>query len=154
MTLFETIRTIERVASRQPAVKHIVENDIFLLNDNPAAQYGAFAFTQGQHTTTAESDFYTFVFTFFYVDRLTQSSSNQIEVQSAGVEVLTAIVRALNDAGIYAVGTQSFETFRNKFIDECAGVMCNVSFHVSKAMLCNEDYADFNDDFNDDYLIR
>lgn len=47
MTLLETIRTIERVAAAQPAVKMIVENDVFKLNACPDALYGVFAFVQG-----------------------------------------------------------------------------------------------------------
>ena len=76
MTLTETIRLIEVVAAGQPPIKSIIRNDIFRLNSLPDAKYGVFGWTQGQHTANADSSFYTYRFTFFYIDRLTENKSN------------------------------------------------------------------------------
>ena len=78
MTLLELIKAIETVASRQPSVKMVVENDVFRLNSRADARYGVFAFTQGQHTASVESSAISYAFTFFYVDRLTNDRSNEL----------------------------------------------------------------------------
>ena len=76
MTLLETIQKIEQVAMAQPSVRTIVENDVFKLNEHPEAKYGVFAFVQGQHTGSIESDLFTYRFSFFYVDRLRFDDAN------------------------------------------------------------------------------
>lgn len=153
MTLLETIHLIEVIAANQPAVNMIVQNDIFRLNAKPDARYGAFGWTQGQHSASIDGNFMTFQFTFFYIDRLTADKSNQIEVQSVGIQTLDNILRALNDRGVYVDG-YTFQPFNQRFMDECAGVFCTVSLDVPARSLCREDFADFNgDDFNDDFMI-
>ena len=82
MTLSDTIRLIETVAAGQPSVHSIIRNDIFRLNALPDAKYAAFGWTQGQHSTSIDANLYTFRFTFFYIDRLTEDMGNQVEVQT------------------------------------------------------------------------
>lgn len=152
MTLLETIRLIEMVASGQPAVNMIVRNDIFRLNAFSDARYGVFGWTQGLHRGNAEDSLQTFAFTFFYIDRLTEDKGNELEVQSVGVETLANILRTLSDQGVI-VGDYSFQTFNQRFLDECAGVFCTVNLMVPVLGICGEAFGDFNDDFNDDFLI-
>lgn len=152
MTLLETIRIIERVAAGQPAVNMIVQNDIFRLNAAPSARYGVFGWTQGIHRRDAGTDIYNFAFTFFYIDRLTEDQGNQVEVQSVGVQTLNNIVRSLDEGGIETTDL-SFQTFNQRFTDECAGAFCNVTLNVPVDGSCAEGFGDFNDDFNDDFLI-
>lgn len=153
MTLSDTIRMIETVAGSQPSVRTIVRNDVFRLNGLPDAKYGVFAWTQGQHTASVESNLYTFRFTFFYVDRLTEDKGNQVEVQSVGVSVLDNVLRMLDAHGVYASGEWQFTTFNQKFADVCAGVFCSVALQVPVDSVCDESYADFNDDFNNDFNV-
>lgn len=147
MTLQEVIRTFELVASQQPSVNMIVQNDIFRLNSKSDAKYGVFGWTQGQHSTSAESSMFTYSFTFFYVDRLKHDLSNQIEVQSVGVQTLDNILRKLDDLGVYVNSTYTFQTFNQRFLDECAGVFCNVTLQAPVMSMCPESFADFNKDF-------
>ena len=146
MTLLELIRTIEVIASKQPSVKMIVENDIFRLNNKADALYGVFAFVQGQHSTSIDSNVINYTFTFFYVDRLKNDRTNQIEVQSVGVQTLDNIIRALDEAGVYSELNYTFQVFNQRFLDECAGVFCNVTLSVPIASLCAEDLGYVNDD--------
>ena len=104
MTLVELIKTMEVVASHQPSVNMVVENDIFRLNAKSDARYGVFAFTQGQHTASVGSSLITYAFTLFYVDRLTNDRSNQIEIQSVGIQTLDNIIRRLDDICCRAAG--------------------------------------------------
>lgn len=128
MTLLEFIKILEGVASRQPAVKMIVQDSVFRLNDNPSDKYGAFVWTQGQHSEGLDSDFRTLRFSLFYVDRLLNDKSNQAEVQSTGVEVLSNVIRTLADE--FGVNEWSIDTFTQRFTDECAGAWATVSFLV------------------------
>ena len=153
MTLLELIKTIEVIASHQPSIKMVVENDVFRLNKKSDARYGVFAFVQREHSSSIDSSVISYSFTFFYVDRLKNDRSNQIEIQSVGVQTLDNIIRQLDELGIYSETTYTFQVFNQRFLDECAGVFCNVTLSVPVGSLCPEDFADFNGDFNDDFMI-
>lgn len=139
MTLTQVIEKIERAASLQPSVHHIVRNDVFRLNEIPDAQYGTFAWTQQQHALAG--DLLEFSFAFFFIDRLTADASNEIECQSVGIQTLTGIIRRLENDGILA-GDVTFQTFNQKFADLCAGVWCNVPLQVSAEWICSDDNID------------
>jgi hypothetical protein len=144
MTLQQVIQAFEMVASQQPSVNMIVRNDIFRLNSKSDARYGVFGWTQGQHSSSADSSMFTYSFTFFYVDRLKNDVSNQIEVQSVGIQTLDNILRKLDDMGIYVISTYNFQTFNQRFLDECAGVFCNVTLQVPVNAICAESFADYD----------
>ena len=152
MTLLDVIRIMEKAAASQPAVNMIVRNDIFRLNTYADAKYGVFAWTQQPHTGDASGDLITYAFNVFYVDRLTEDRGNQVEVQSTGIEVLANVIRTMQDAGCFA-GSVTYTTFSQRFLDECAGVFASVAFEVPVGTVCPEEYADFNEDFNEDFLI-
>lgn len=153
MTLQQVIKVIEVLASNQPAVNMIVREDIFRLNAAPDARYGVFAWLQGQHTGAIDDGLVRYRFDFFYADRLTEDLGNQVEVQSTGIEVLTNIIRQLDDHGITAEGDYAFRAFNQRFHDECAGVFCEVTLAVPVGSACPESFGDFNNDFNEDFMI-
>ena len=153
MTLKEAIKVIELVASHQPSVNMIVENDVFRLNAKPDAKYGVFAWLQGQHSTSIDSNTLSLQFTFFYVDRLTSDKGNQVEVQSVGIQTLDNILRRLDELGMF-ISNYTFQAFNQRFVDECAGVFCNVTIDIPISSVCSDSFADFGEqDFNDDFLI-
>lgn len=131
MTLLEFIRYMEGVVKRQPAVKMIVENDIFKLNACSDAEYGVFAFVQGQHSFDTSNSFNQFSFTLFYVDRLTEDKSNQLDVQSMAMQTLSNILLGMEDVAEVNMGR--FQPFNQRFLDECAGMYCQVEFGVPSA---------------------
>lgn len=144
MTLEQTIRIIEQVAKAQPAIKTIVENDIYRINSLPDVKYGVFSFLQNKHNADIDSDLMTYNFTLFYVDRLTADKGNQINVQSTGVAVLNNIIRTLADKfGILAMRGYSFQPFNQRFTDECAGVYTNVALQVEIDSICEETADDW-----------
>lgn len=153
MTLQEVIKIFEVVASQQPSVNMIVQNDIFRLNSKSDARYGVFGWTQGQHSTSLDSSLFNYSFTFFYVDRLKNDMSNQIEVQSVGIQTLDNILRKLDDMGVFVSSSYNFQTFNQRFLDECAGVFCKVSLHVPVTSVCSEGFEDIlKTDFNKDFM--
>lgn len=150
MTLLQVINAIERVAGGQPTIHSIVRNDVFRLNSIPDAKYGVFAWLQGEHRTELEGDFMNYAFTFFYVDRLTFSHGNEVEIQSVGIETLENILETLESAGIVA-GEHSFRTFNERFSDECAGAYCTLTLEVPKGTLCEQLFPDY--EMNNDLKI-
>ena len=154
MTLSDTIRMLEIVASSQPPIKSIVRNDIFRLNSFPDAKYSVFGWTQGQHTSDLDSSFYTYRFTFFYIDRLTADQKNETEIQSVGIQVLDNILRMLADQGVETDGDWQFTTFNQRFLDECSGVYCTAALIVPVNGLCSDTFFDFNEDFNEDFNAK
>jgi len=134
MTLYETIHKIKEVANNNPAVNQIVENDIFKLNTLPDVRYGVFSYLQRQHYYRDGLNYFRFVF--YYVDRLTFDKGNEVEVQSTAIEVLTQIVRGLENLGIGYDGDITFNTFTERFTDECAGAWCEVTLIVPDGWTC------------------
>jgi hypothetical protein len=151
MTLLQLIHTIEAIAQKQPTINMIVQNDVFRINSAPSLKYGVFAWTQGQHSGNLQGQ-NSFSFSFFYVDRLTEDLGNQIEIQSVGCETIANILRTLEEHDI-EVGNYTMQTFNQRFTDECAGVFCNVTLSVTPSYGCSEIYPDYDNDFNDDFLI-
>jgi hypothetical protein len=151
MTLRDTIAVLERMARLQPSVRMIVRNDVYRLNTYPDARYGVFAWTQQQHRVAGDLAYFSFAL--FYIDRLTEDGSNEVEVQSTGIATLTNILRRLEDYGIEPGAEFTFQTFNQRFLDECAGVWCTVTMSVPVDDTCAEAWPDFNDDYNDDFLI-
>lgn len=135
MTLLETIRTLETVALQQAAVRTVIENDIFKLNDLPNVKYSVFAFTQGQHTSTTDGPFTTYRFTLFYVDRLNEDRSNQVQIQSTGERTLRNILLILAGQDIES-SQYTIQPFNQRFADECAGVYCEVALSVPNDSVC------------------
>ena len=154
MTLTDTIRMIEVIAAGQPPVKSIVRNDIFRLNSLPDAKYSVFGWTQNNHSSDLDSSFYTYRFTFFYIDRLTADQSNELEIQSVGIQVLNNVLRMLADQGVETDGEWQFTTFNQRFLDETAGVYCTAALTVPVNGLCSDTFFDFNEDFNEDFNAK
>ena len=152
MTLMQVIGAVEAVASRQPAIRMIVRNDIFRLNTYADARYGVFGWTQGQHSGSAANDLMSWRFTFFYIDRLNESGRNEVEVQSVGIETLRNVLLGLRDMGLEA-DVWTFDTFTQRFLDHCAGVFCGVTLTAPVGWVCEETWPDFGaKDFNKDFL--
>ena len=149
MTLQQVIKAFEIVASAQPSVNMIVQNDIFRLNSLSDVRYGVFGWTQGQHTSSIDSSLFAYSFTFFYVDKLKDDRSNEVEVQSVGIQTLNNILRKLDESGVFVSSTYSFQTFNQRFLDECAGVFCSVTLQVPVIDTCSESYGSMiKDDIN------
>lgn len=144
MNLMQVIRAIEASALAQPGVGMVVRNDIFRLNACPDARYAAFGWTQGTHSAVSGNDLIGWRFTFFYVDRLTEDRRNEVEVQSTGIEVLRNVLRQLSEQGITA-DSWTFDTFNQRFADECAGVFCSVTLYAPVSWTCPE-YFDIDND--------
>jgi hypothetical protein len=115
-------------------------------------KYGVFAWTQGQHSGSLDG-LTTYNFTLFYVDRLKDDKSNQIEVQSVGCDTINNILQLLYSTYGIEAGNYTLQTFNQRFTDECAGVFCNVSFVVPMSHICEETYEAYSTDFSKDFVL-
>ena len=140
MTLLDVLRVVEAAAAAQPTVNMIVRSDAFRLNGRPDAKYGVFAWVQGQHYAALETGLRSYVLTLYYIDRLTDDRSNEAEVQSVGIETLANVLRAVDEAGVVVDGTPTFQPFTQRFLDECAGVFCNVTLQSYEDDICGEPF--------------
>ena len=141
MTLRDVILAVEAEAKAQPAVKMIVRNDIFRLNDMPDAEYGVFGWTQQQHSV-GDGDLLRVTLNLWYVDRLNENASNELEVQSMGVQVLANVIRSLPAEGVYLAGEAAIRTFNQKFVDVCAGAFATLSLLAPVDTICETNYTD------------
>ena len=140
MTLSQLIQTIERVASLQPSINMIVQQDVFRINSAPSLKYGVFAWTLGQHSVSING-MSAYSFSLLYVDRLKEDQSNQIEIKSVGCEPIGNILRMLDEYDV-EVSNYTLQTFNQRFTDECAGVFCNVTLSVLPISSCVEEYSE------------
>lgn len=136
MTLLELINRIKDIAIAQPEVNTIVENDIFRLNEMADVEYGVFAYTQGEHTSSAERDSITYNFTFFFVGLLADDRENMNELQSEAIEVLDNILYTLYNDGDITIGNYALRPFNRRFMDDCAGCWVDVAITTNKALNC------------------
>ena len=139
--LIEFIKMFKSIARSQPNVNSIIDNDIYRLNTLKDVNYTVFGWQQRQHTE--ETDFWIYSFQFFYVDRLTQDGSNELECQNTGIEVLSNIIRTILSVGggeIELYGNAVYHPFTQKFKDETSGCYVEVAFRVPKDCICEEAY--------------
>ena len=139
MKLIELVEVIEEIAKNQPNVNQILRDDIYDLNTLQDIKYSVFCSTQQQHLE--EGDFMTYNFVFFYVDRLLSDRSNQTEIQSTGIAVLSNILHRLEDYDV-EVKSHSYQVFHQRFNDECAGVYVTVGLTIPTDYTCGEIYYD------------
>ena len=71
-----------------------------------------------------------------------------------GIQALDNIFQLLDEKGIAPVSEITYTTFLQRFLDECAGVYASVAFQVPVQGLCGEEFADFSNDFNEDFAIQ
>src|SRR5574344_2013778 len=148
----------------QPVVRTIMLNDVFRLNQLPDLEYGVICIEPLNFSVTEmDGDMFNGRFRIYYVDRLTTSKDNIIDVQSTGIDVLHNIIRQL-DEDVVDVGDQEYRTFAERFKDECAGAYLEVKLGIAENYSCSPRIAgyingsvivpgDFNPDYNEDYSV-
>lgn len=140
MTLLEIVTEFEKIAKKIPNINYVGNGDIYELNNLPNIDYGVFYITQTNHTQNEDNTNYTL--TLFYVDRLAADSSNKLAIQSNGIRILTNIINvfAMNNDVEISYDIQ-YTTFLQRFVDECAGVFCNITIKTNNDLgICGFEY--------------
>lgn len=129
MTLFEIINKLKDIAISKPNINYAGDGDVYTLNSLPNIDYSVFFVTQNDHSI--ESDTITYNLNLFYIDRISDSEDNTLNIQSDGMLQLTNIINTLvfsEDVDVY--GDITFVPFIQRFADNCSGVYCTVRFVV------------------------
>ena len=140
MTLRTIIERLKESALATPNVGGVITNDEFRTNFWEDAHYGIVAIIQREHTITENNAIYRFQLA--YIDRLTESKDNEVDVQSEGIMTISNMVNALvyNGDDVEMEVDMTFSVFNERFKDECGGVLADVAFVTSSPMgVCYED---------------
>ena len=129
LTLVETLR---KIGEAIPNINTCILGDIYELNSLPDIDYSVFAVVQDTHR--ADEDSFIFGFYLYYIDRLLNDGSNRLEIQSHGIQLLTTVIDKLDELGliINPDNDRVFQTFHQRFSDECAGVYARIEIQVLK----------------------
>ena len=137
MTLFEIINKLKNIAISKPNINFVGDGDVYTLNSLPNIDYSVFFITQNDHSI--DSDTITYSLNLFYIDRISDSEDNVLNIQSDGMLQLTNIINALVfSEDVDVEGEITFTPFIQRFADQCAGVYCTVRFIVDNNLgTCN-----------------
>ena len=139
MTLFEIINKLKSIAINKPNINYVGDGDVYTLNSLPNIDYSVFFITQNDHSIY--SDTITYNLNLFYIDRISDSEDNTLNIQSDGMLQLTNIINTLIfSEDVDVDGDITFVPFIQRFADQCAGIYCNVRFTVENNLgSCNYD---------------
>lgn len=127
MTLFEIINKLKDIAIRKPNINYAGDGDVYTLNSLTDINYSVFFVTQNDHLI--DSDTITYNLNLFYIDRISDSEDNTLNIQSDGMLQLTNIINSLVfSEDVDVEGDITFVPFIQRFADNCSGVYCTVRF--------------------------
>lgn len=132
MTLKEIIDTLIDVSLSKPNIRTARTGNVYELNSMPDVAYSCFFITQ-QGSEVYENQIY-HKLTLFYIDRLTDSFDNKLQIQSDGQRVITNIINTVIDMDLEVNFPLSFTSFNERFSDETAGVFTTVTFITDNEM--------------------
>ena len=140
MTLLNVIDTIKMFALKHPNINSAYEGNIYdIMNANPQQKYASVVLTQQSHTQDDMYDHYGF--NIFYIDRLVDDlEENRLQIQSTGKSMLSNIIKAFCEEFDAECDNISYQTFTERFVDECAGVFCTIVIDMVKDAYCTEKY--------------
>lgn len=142
MTLKYIVDTIKSIALLQPNVRTATEGDVYdVLNGNPNVKYSVFHITQNAHKQQDNIDYYSF--NLFYIDRLLNDYSNKLQIQSVGKELISNILKTLDETFDTETSNITFQPFTERFNDLCSGVYANVTISCVNDVSCAEQYGEF-----------
>ena len=129
MTLFEIINKLKNIAISKPNINYVGDGDVYTLNSLPNIDYSVFFITQNDHSIY--QDTITYSLNLFYIDRISDSEDNVLNIQSDGMLQLTNIINTLVfSEDVDVEGEITFTPFIQRFADNCSGVYCTVRFIV------------------------
>ena len=120
MTLLQIYNLIKDVSLAQPNINTVVQE--FLDLNREDTKYSAIVIQQRDHQQTSD-DFITYNFYIGYVDRLLSDKSNNIDIQSTGINILNNIINYIKDTYYpeIAISAGQYTVFNQRFTAECSG---------------------------------
>lgn len=129
MTYKEIIKIIKNISLALPDVESFYTGDVYEINKDQSVKYGSVVLTNQEHSFDNVNDQFNYNFVLFYIDRLTDDEANRIDVQTAGINALTTIVKTIEDYGCI-IDNVRYNVFKERFNDWCSGVYGTFSIKV------------------------
>lgn len=129
MTYKEIIKIIKNISLALPDVESFYTGDVYEINKDQSVKYGSVVLTNQEHSFDNVNDQFQYNFVLFYIDRLTDDENNRIDVQTAGINALTTIVKTIEDYGCI-IDNVRYNVFKERFNDWCSGVYGTFSIQV------------------------
>lgn len=143
MTYYQLIKELQNTAKQDPNIRTVGAGNIYELNNKPNIDYRVFYITPNLSSGYENTNQYSL--NLFYIDRWDDSTNNQVEIQSAGKEILTDIINRFqyNNPEIEIQYPYTFQFFYERFTDVCAGCWITLNIQVdSDVCLIGEKYDD------------
>lgn len=117
-------------------------SSIYQVNPETVVNY-PFVFFSPTGTHRVEENFTTYSVTAFYVDRLLEDNSNDIDIQSAAIEVLKNLIRKAESInGVVGVSSEYILNVfveYEKFADRCTGAYIQIDISILNDTTCTVD---------------
>lgn len=140
----QLIDRILEISIAQEGVNQVGEGDIYEINNTPDTLYPV-VWVASTSAHIEFSNYFQYSLTFYYVDRLIESSNkaysnDNAHIVSSGIMILSNIIKKLRTVeDIYSIDEQiSYTSFNDTdvFADKCAGVYTSVNICIPKTSLC------------------
>ena len=134
----EIVKIIKNISLALPDVQSFYTGDVYEVNADQSIKYSSIVLTNQEHSFDNVNDRFQYNFILFYIDRLTDDEANRVDVHTAAVSALKAIVQRLEDYNVI-INDFKFNLFRERFNDSCAGAYATLSVEVEDND-CNEEF--------------
>ena len=138
MNLYTILNTIESIANKHKLVEQYKAGDVYRIMNNATNTYPSVVLTADSLQTNSQ-DYSTLTGYVFFIDRLTDTEDNKIEIQTNSVNVINDIFNKLSEInGIYVTMPLQFTFFTEKFADLTCGAYANFSIQfINNENCCN-----------------
>lgn len=140
MTLEYILEEISKVALNDELVNYsCAGGSIYELNHSTIKAYPLFYTSPtGQHKY--ERNTTTYALTLFYIDRLLEDSSNDVQIHSTAIESLKEIIKRIKEIdGVISVSNEvtiQLFTETERMADRCSGAYANINVRVKNDNIC------------------
>lgn len=140
MTLYNILNKICSVAIKDKLVNYAAAgSSIYDLNNQTIKDYPIIYISPtGQHEIQENTT--TYSLTLFYIDRLLQDSSNDVEIHSTGIEVIKNLILKIEDiGGVVDVDSRyniQLFTETERMSDRCNGAYAQIRITVLNDTVC------------------
>ena len=125
----EIVKIIKNISLALPDVRSFYTGDVYEVNADQSVKYSSIVLTNQEHQFDNINDKFNYNFILFYIDRLTDDEANRVDIHTAAVNALKAIVQRLEDYNVI-INDFKFNLFRERFNDSCAGAYATLSVEV------------------------
>lgn len=130
MTYKDIILKVKDIAENQPNINQTYIGDVYEVNHQQDVKYNCFVITQDEVVVDSNDETMNVRLILFYIDRLTASEDNRLDIQSAGVTFFNRIMPEIEDIDGIIIERYSLMPFNERFNDTCAGVYTTVEINM------------------------